>query len=151
VKEAVSIPVVANGDIGSVRDARETLRRSGADGVMIGRAALGAPWLPGVVSAVLGRRPEPETPGTPAALGALAAEHLDRLLAHAGAPLGIRLFRKHLAAYADRLAGAPPEARRRALTADNPAEARRATVALFAAADALVSPNTSVEAMAAAA
>jgi tRNA-dihydrouridine synthase B len=62
VKQAVSIPVIVNGDIGSVADAREALRQSGADGVMIGRGAYGRPWLVAQVMADLGGggpRPEP--------------------------------------------------------------------------------------------
>ena len=134
VSEAVSIPVVANGDVESVADARRSLALSRADGVMIGRAALGAPWRPGVVSAALAGTPAPDLPQTPAALGELAAQHLEALATHAGGAAGVRLFRKHLAAYADHLEGACDTTRRTALTADEPDAAHRGLRAHFASA-----------------
>ena len=74
VKRAVAIPVIANGDIGSLGDARRALALSGADGVMIGRAARGRPWLVGQVAAGLAGRPVPEAPEGEA-LAALVADH----------------------------------------------------------------------------
>ena len=56
VVEAVKIPVVVNGDCGSLADAREMLAQSGASAVMVGRAAIGAPWLPGQIAKSLGIR-----------------------------------------------------------------------------------------------
>ncbi|UOM35215.1 tRNA dihydrouridine synthase DusB [Acuticoccus sp. I52.16.1] len=134
-RAAVSVPLVANGDIRDTETARAALALSGADAVMIGRAALGAPWLPGVVAADLAGRPRPAVPRTPAAIGALAREHAELLLAHAGPVLGLRLMRKHTAAYAEHVA-APPASRKAALTAEDPAMALKALDHLFAAADA---------------
>ncbi|WP_226580405.1 tRNA dihydrouridine synthase DusB [Acuticoccus sediminis] len=133
-REAVTVPLTANGDIVDTLTARAALAASGADMVMIGRAALGAPWLPGVVSADLDGRRRPAVPRSAGEIGALAREHAELLLEHAGPALGLRLMRKHTAAYADNVA-APAALRKAALTAEAPAEALRAIDALFAAAD----------------
>ena len=135
VKEAVSIPVIANGDCGGLADARRMLAESGADAVMIGRATVGAPWLPGVVSAALAGRGGPRVPGTAGEYAALAREHLDRLCDSAGSRLGVRLARKHLAAYFDAFS-IPVPLRTAALTADTPQAARASVAAAFAAAEA---------------
>ncbi len=113
VKEAVSVPVIVNGDIVDEITAREALKQSGADGVMIGRAATGRPWLPGAVAKAL------ETGGamTPPVLEAqrdAALAHYKETIEHYGAPLGVRMARKHLAATVDHLALDLDPARRRA-------------------------------------
>nr|ALS91172.1 nifR3_yhdG: putative TIM-barrel protein, nifR3 [uncultured bacterium] len=106
VKEAVSVPVVGNGDVCSADDARELLRLSGADGVMIGRGAFafGKPWFPAHVMADLAGDPVPEP--SMAERRDLLLEHYDALLGHYGRDKGVRIARKHLAWSAFGLRGA---------------------------------------------
>jgi nifR3 family TIM-barrel protein len=99
VVRAVDLPVVANGDIASADDARRCLAASRAAAVMVGRAALGRPWLVGQIGAALqGMAPPEPDPDTRADV---AVEHYEGLLGLYGREVGIRHARKHLAAYAD--------------------------------------------------
>ena len=103
VREAVSIPLIANGDGTSVDDAKQMLAKSGADGVMIGRGAYGRPWWPGVIAEGL-------DPGSGIAEPTLAeeaeivAKHHDRILSKHGAHHGNRIARKHIGWAISRLA-----------------------------------------------
>ena len=113
VKAAVSIPVIVNGDIVDLHAARWALVQSGADGVMIGRGALGRPWIAAGLEATLDGLHWAE-PG-PAERARIVVDHLDASVRFYGECLGLRMFRKHLAAYVDAAAWpADAEARRNA-------------------------------------
>jgi nifR3 family TIM-barrel protein len=94
VREEISIPLIANGDGSTIEDAREMLKFSGADGIMIGRGAYGRPWWPGAVAEGL----DPGSgKGEPALAeeAELVARHHQRILVHHGHHHGNRIARKH--------------------------------------------------------
>ena len=106
VKAAVSIPVIANGDIVDVASARLALEQSGADGIMVGRGAQGAPWRLAEISSKLYGTPEPIIPrGNP--LGELIIGHHQAILDFYGKVLGVKNARKHLGWYLDGLQVTP--------------------------------------------
>jgi tRNA-dihydrouridine synthase B len=105
VKDAVNIPLIANGDIRNHRDAVACFKITGADAVMIGRAAQGKPWLPGDVAHFLATgqvRPEPDI----RARWGIMREHLEDMMSLYGANTGIRNARKHIGWYLTGVPGA---------------------------------------------
>jgi tRNA-dihydrouridine synthase B len=111
IKACVGIPVFANGDIDSPQKAREVLDFTGADGVMIGRASHGAPWIFRAVNAhVHGGIATPALQRTE--LRDIILEHLDSLYSFYGAESGVRIARKHLGWYCEQLLGSSACVRR---------------------------------------
>ncbi len=117
VSDAVSIPVVANGDIVSAADALEAISVARAAAVMVGRGARGRPWVLGQIAATLAGTPGPENPQG-VALTDLVVGHYREILHFYGRALGIRVARKHLGWYLDALADGP-EHRARILRLDD--------------------------------
>jgi tRNA-dihydrouridine synthase B len=98
IKAAVDVPIIANGDVRTPQDARRVLSRSRADGLMIGRAAQGNPWIFREIDHFL-RTGEMLAPPTIGEVGATLVEHLQALHAFYGQHLGVRIARKHLSWY----------------------------------------------------
>lgn len=134
VKAAVSVPVIVNGDIVDFATAQQALAASKADGVMIGRAAIGQPWIVGDIARRLDSADDAGWQPAADKVRQLIIEHLDDSIAHHGAATGSRIIRKHLAAYASRLfhrEDIDGDLRQRLLASDDPAGVRAAINELF--------------------
>ena len=134
VKQAVSIPVIVNGDIVDGPTARAALAASGADGVMVGRGVYGRPWIAAQLEAELANRSF-AAPDAATRLG-IALDHFRDALGFYGDRLGLKVFRKHLAAYVEQAPWpADAEARRQArgvlCRLEDPGEVERGLTALW--------------------
>ena len=137
VREAISVPLVVNGDITSYETALTALDESGADAVMIGRGAQGQPWLPGQIARRLEGGAAEEAPSLPQQLDYLRALY-DEVCRHYGLRIGLRHARKHLSWALD-VASACAEApaqklkawRERILTSDDPQQVHAALTEAF--------------------
>lgn len=123
VRDAVSIPVIANGDIVDADSARKALALSGADGVMVGRGAQGRPWILAQIAHDLGHGPAPDIPEGGELID-MISNHYEAMLTFYGHDLGLRVARKHLGWYMDGM-GTGTALRRRILTSRDPAEVLR--------------------------
>lgn len=103
VKDAVEIPVIANGDIVDTQSAKAALAQSGADGVMVGRGAQGRPWALAQIAHDLFDKSKPEIPQRNE-YNSMVSNHYEAMLTFYGADLGSRVARKHLGWYMDDLA-----------------------------------------------
>ena len=95
VKQAVAIPVIANGDIDSPQKAKQVLKDTGADAIMIGRGALGRPWLFGQVAEYLATGRYQDAPKF-AEQGEILTQHIEAIHRHYGIEMGVRIARKHV-------------------------------------------------------
>ena len=123
VRKAITVPLLANGDILDASDARAALDASGADGVMIGRGVQGKPWLLAQVAHDLWDSEAPDIPSGSVLID-MVSGHYEAMLEFYGGDLGLRVARKHLGWYMDEV-GTPAPLRREVLTARTAADVLR--------------------------
>jgi len=123
IKDAVTIPVIANGDIIDADTANQALKQSGADGLMVGRGAQGRPWIVAAIASQVFGTPSPIIPKGSDYVDMVVA-HYEETLSFYGIALGTRVARKHLGWYMDE-AGTPVCLRREVLTGSDPKDVAR--------------------------
>ena len=130
VKQAVQIPVIANGDIDSPEAAKTVLETTGVDAIMIGRAAQGNPWLFEQIAHYLKKGqllPKPE----PSSVLITLLEHIDKLYSFYGTVAGVRIARKHIGWYLKQLDAIPPHLHKAINQAEQPSEQIARVQAIF--------------------
>ncbi|MFK0299442.1 tRNA dihydrouridine synthase DusB [Brevundimonas sp. NPDC090276] len=135
VKQAVTIPVIVNGDIITAEQGREALTQSGADGLMLGRGVYGRPWLAAHLERALADGTQLREPDREERL-AIVIEHLRGSVAFYGLPLGLKMFRKHLGWYIEQAPWPDDPLERRSAKArlcrlETPGEVEQALSALW--------------------
>jgi nifR3 family TIM-barrel protein len=135
VKQAVSVPVIVNGDVTDLAALKAALAESGADAAMLGRGVYGRPWIAAALDRALSTGGELREPNLEARLN-IVAEHFRRSLAFYGERLGVRMFKKHLGYYVEAAPWPTAAEARRAAKAqlcrlDDPAEIERALTAFW--------------------
>ncbi|MCY0095020.1 tRNA dihydrouridine synthase DusB [Hoeflea ulvae] len=116
VREAISVPLIANGDVETRADIADCLRRSGADAVMVGRASRGQPWICGELAG------SDLVPVSGEARNAVALEHYRMMVEHYGEDVGVRHARKHIGWYLETLAPDTPAALKTAMMTSRSAD-----------------------------
>jgi nifR3 family TIM-barrel protein len=129
VKEAISIPLIANGDLVAPEDLAPMLEMSGADGVMVGRGSYGRPWLPGHFATYAKTGLMPDEPSGSTLYGIIRG-HYEAILTHYGVSVGVKAARKHLGWYLDALP-ASHAIRPSVMTATDPGQVLRLLDAVF--------------------
>jgi tRNA-dihydrouridine synthase B len=120
VKQSSRLPIIANGDITSPEKARQVLQFTAADGIMIGRAALGKPWIFKELNARLNN--QSYSPPSLSEINSIINLHLDRLYGFYGNYAGVRIARKHINWYFDQLGYLPSQQKTAILHAQLPAQ-----------------------------
>ncbi|MBL4644881.1 MAG: tRNA-dihydrouridine synthase, partial [Rhizobiales bacterium] len=131
VCDAVSIPVIANGDLVDLADVRPMLEQSGAKGLMIGRGAYGKPWFPGyIANKLFPDSQQNEIPGFAQKLD-LILEHYEGILEHYGLRVGLRAARKHLGWYLQDAGISNREGLQKIMSSHEPEDVRKNIKQLF--------------------
>ncbi|MEO0636382.1 MAG: tRNA dihydrouridine synthase DusB [Pseudomonadota bacterium] len=132
VRDAVSLPLVANGDLTTPEAAPDMLKASGADAVMIGRGAYGAPWVVGQTASYLKTGSYEDAPHGTQLVDTICV-HYEAMLSHYGVALGVRQARKHLDWYLQASGReVAPQDRLRLMRSEEPSDVLDAVKALFA-------------------